>query len=88
MTTATTSSYRLDILRHANRTHGGNLWVWALTSVDGDRHEGGHVDSLSGIFNLDGGDATAEAERVCDQVCHQCDIDRDKVLLTMEGRSW
>ena len=83
-----TAVYRLELLRRADRTHGGDYWAWSLTSIDGEHRDGGRVDELVGTYHLDGGDPTAEAERVWDQVCHQCDIDRRQVVLSMDGKSW
>jgi len=87
MTRATSKPNRLDIMRHVDHTHGGDYWAWSLTSVDGDRLDG-RIDDLAGTYYLDGRNPTAEAERVADQVCHQLDIVRDSVVLTMEGRQW
>ena len=84
--TATASQYRLDILRHVDRTHGGVYWAWSLVSVDGQRREGGRVDDLPGEYDLDDGNATVMAGRVADQVCRQCNIDRSEVVLAMDGR--
>ena len=84
----TTSAYRLDLLSHVDRTHGGDYWVWSLTDYDGECREGGRVDDLAGRYDLDAANATAEAERVADEVCRMLDINRAGVVLAMEGRQW
>ena len=85
MIETTTIEFRLDLLWHVDQTFGGIYWAWSLASVDGERRAGGRVADLTGEFRLDGGDPTAEAERVADEVCRRVDIDRANVVLAVEG---
>ncbi len=78
----TSFPYSIDILRHVDRTHGVDYWVWSLLSQFG-RNEGGRVDALAGEYGLGGSNPTGEAERVCRQVCRQFDIARCDVELAV-----
>jgi hypothetical protein len=82
---STTATYRLDILRHVDRTHGGDYWVWSLITADGDRRDGGRVADLAGGIVPDGTDDEMDAERVACSVCSQCRIDREDVSLRLQG---
>ena len=80
-----TALYRVDIICQVDGTHGGNCWVWALRSSDGDWRDGGRVADLAGTYRLAGAYGEKDAKRVAVQVCHQCGIDRDSVALFFKG---
>jgi hypothetical protein len=90
---STTAPYRLDILLFVSGIVT-DFWFWSLTTTDGEKLDWGLVDDLTGTYDLDGSDGTADAERVADQVCHLCDIDRADVVMSFlkgcapGGRGW
>jgi hypothetical protein len=81
-----TSQYRVDLIERVDEEQGVTYWAWILNGVDSGVQAGGRVDELAGRYDLDGNNDDAEC--VCDQICHQLDIDRADVMLSMGDKSW